>query len=182
MFPIGDRARWSRDPLSGAIVDGRVHGRGTVDMKCGTTASIFAYAYLSVLADELRGALTLTLVSDEETGGRWGSGYLVEHHADEVLGDCVLNGEPSSPHTIRFGEKAMVWMKFSVRTPGGHSAYPHLEPERQPDRRRLVRDLESLEALAPAAPETVARTLGGPTCARATSAASARARPRSPRT
>ena len=34
----------------GAIVDGRVHGRGTVDMKCGTTASIFTYAYLSELA------------------------------------------------------------------------------------------------------------------------------------
>jgi succinyl-diaminopimelate desuccinylase len=119
VFPSGDPARWTHDPLSGAIVDGRVHGLGTVDMKCGTTASIFTYAYLSGLADELRGALTLTLVSDEETGGRWGSGYLVEHHADEVLGDCVLNGEPSSPHTIRFGEKAMFWMKFSIRTPAG---------------------------------------------------------------
>ena len=118
-FPSGDPARWTHDPLSGAIVDGRVHGLGTVDMKCGTTASIFTYAYLSGLADELRGALTLTLVSDEETGGRWGSGYLVEHHADEVLGDCVLNGEPSSPHTIRFGEKAMFWMKFSIHAREG---------------------------------------------------------------
>ena len=96
VFPIGDRERWTRDPLSGDLVDGRVHGRGTVDMKCGTTASIFTYAYLSPLADILNGQLTLTLVSDEETGGRWGSGYLIEHHKDEVLGDCVLNGEPSS--------------------------------------------------------------------------------------
>ena len=161
VFPSGDPARWTHDPLSGAIVDGRVHGLGTVDMKCGTTASIFTYAYLSGLADELRGALTLTLVSDEETGGRWGSGYLVEHHADEVLGDCVLNGEPSSPHTVRFGEKAMFWMKFSIRTPGGHSAYPHVSKSANRIAAALIRDLESLESIVPAAPEKVARALGG---------------------
>jgi succinyl-diaminopimelate desuccinylase len=161
VFPSGDPARWTHAPLSGAIVDGRVHGLGTVDMKCGTTASIFTYAYLSGLADEMRGAMTLTLVSDEETGGRWGSGYLVEHHADEVLGDCVLNGEPSSPHTIRFGEKAMFWMKFSIRTPGGHSAYPHVSKSANRIAAALIRDLESLESLAPAAPEKVARALGG---------------------
>ena len=162
VFPAGDRARWTHDPLSGAMVDGRLHGLGTVDMKCGTTASIFTYAYLSGLADELRGRLTLTLVSDEETGGRWGSGYLVEHHRDEVLGDCVLNGEPSSPYTIRFGEKAMFWLKLSIRTPGGHSAYPHVSKSANRIAAALIRDLESLEALVPATPEKVARALGGP--------------------
>ena len=162
VFPAGDHARWTHDPLSGAIVDGRVHGLGTVDMKCGTTASIFTYAYLSGLAGELGGALTLTLVSDEETGGRWGSGYLVEHHADEVLGDCVLNGEPSSPHTIRFGEKAMFWLRLSVRTPGGHSAYPHVSKSANRIAAALVRDLEALEALVPATPDKVASALAGP--------------------
>jgi succinyl-diaminopimelate desuccinylase len=162
VFPAGDRARWTHDPLSGAIVNGRLHGLGTVDMKCGTTASIFTYLYLSGLADELRGRLTLTLVSDEETGGRWGSGYLVEHHANEVLGDCVLNGEPSSPHTIRFGEKAMFWLKLSIRTPGGHSAYPHVSKSANRIAAALIRDLESLEALVPTTPEKVARALAGP--------------------
>jgi succinyl-diaminopimelate desuccinylase len=162
VFPAGDRARWTHDPLSGAIVDGRLHGLGTVDMKCGTTASIFTYRYLNGLARELGGALTLTLVSDEETGGRWGSGYLVEHHADLVRGDCVLNGEPSSPHTIRFGEKAMFWLKLAVRTPGGHSAYPHVSKSANRIAAALVRDLESLEALVPAAPEKVARALARP--------------------
>jgi len=92
VFPVGDESRWTRRPLSGDLVDGRVHGRGTVDMKCGTTASLFTYAYLSPLGEALRGRLTLALVSDEETGGRWGSDYLVRHRAADVLGDCVLNG------------------------------------------------------------------------------------------
>jgi succinyl-diaminopimelate desuccinylase len=162
VFPVGDRARWSRDPLSGAIADGRVHGRGTVDMKCGTTASIFVHAYLSPLRDALGGRLTLTLVSDEETGGRWGSAYLVEQHAEDVLGDCVLNGEPSSPHTIRFGEKAIIWMRFVARTPGGHSAYPHTSPSANKIAIRLARDLESLESIVPTVPETVARVMASP--------------------
>jgi succinyl-diaminopimelate desuccinylase len=162
VFPVGDPARWSRPSLSGDVADGRVHGRGTVDMKCGTTASIFVYAYLASLGDALRGRLTLTLVSDEETGGRWGSVYLIERHADDVLGDCVLNGEPSSPHTVRFAEKAILWMRFVVRTPGGHSAYPHTSPSANRIAIRLARDLESLEALVPRVPAAVARAMATP--------------------
>lgn len=162
VFPAGDRSRWSRDPLSGEIAGGRLHGRGTVDMKCGTTASIFTYLYLSGLGESLGGRLTLTLVSDEETGGRWGSGHLVEHHRDAVLGDCVLNGEPSSPHTVRFGEKAVYWMRFRIRTPGGHSAYPHTSPSANRIAARLIHDLESLEDLRPAVPPRVAAALDAP--------------------
>lgn len=162
VFPVDDRARWSRDPLSGAIADGRVHGRGTVDMKCGTTASIFVYAYLSPLREVLGGRLTLTLVSDEETGGRWGSAYLLDAHRDEVLGDCVLNGEPSSPYTVRFGEKAIVWMRFVIRTPGGHSAYPHTSASATRIAIALASDLLSLESITPRVPEPVARALARP--------------------
>ena len=76
-------------------------GRGAADMKGGTAASFATFAYLHRILGELKGKLTLTAVSDEETGGRWGTRYLLENHADECLGDCVLNGEPSSP--TRFG-------------------------------------------------------------------------------
>jgi succinyl-diaminopimelate desuccinylase len=162
VFPVGDRSRWTRDPLSGEIAGGRVHGRGTVDMKCGTTALIFVYAYLSGLGDVLGGRLTLALASDEETGGRWGSAYLVEHHGAEVLGDCVLNAEPSSPYTVRFGEKCVFWMRFRVRTPGGHSAYPHTSPSANKIAARLIQDLESLEALEARPPAAAARALARP--------------------
>ncbi|MCI0546326.1 MAG: M20/M25/M40 family metallo-hydrolase [Candidatus Rokubacteria bacterium] len=162
VFPVGPRERWSRDPLSGDLADGRVHGRGTVDMKCGTTASVFTYAYLAPLAGELGGRLTLTLVSDEETGGRWGSAYLVREHGDEVRGDCVLNGEPSSPHTVRFGEKGVFWMTLAIRTPGGHSAYPHVSASANRVAARLIRDLESLEEIRPCSPDVVSRALAAP--------------------
>ena len=104
VFPVGDVSKWTHDPWGGKIVDGRIYGRGVADMKAGTTASIFTFIYLHRLREELNGKLTLTCVSDEETFGPWGARYLMEHHP-EVHGDCCLNGEPSGPYGIRFGEK-----------------------------------------------------------------------------
>ncbi len=162
VFPAGDRALWSRDPLSGDIVDGRVFGRGTADMKCGTSASIFAYLLLQPLREKLKGRLTLTLVSDEETGGKWGTDYLIQNHADEVLGDCVLNGEPSSPWTVRCGAKSVVWVEFRVKTPGAHGAYPHMSKSATKIAARLMLDLEKLEEMRPATPPAVAQALARP--------------------
>jgi succinyl-diaminopimelate desuccinylase len=159
VFPIGDRSAWKRDPLSGDIVDGRVHGRGTVDMKCGTTALLFVHAYLHRLREKLPGKVTLTVVSDEETGGKWGADWLVRHCADEVLGDCVLNTEPSGIHTVRFGEKSMLWVRIRVAVPGGHSAYPHTSPSANKIAASLIGDLETIEVMAPDEPETVRQTL-----------------------
>jgi succinyl-diaminopimelate desuccinylase len=159
VFPVGDRAAWSRDPWSGEVADGRVHGRGTVDMKCGTTALLFVYAYLHRLRAELPGRVTLTVVSDEETGGRWGSAWLVENCAAEVLGDCVLNSEPSGLETVRFGEKSMLWLRFRIAVQGGHSAYPHTGGSANKVAAALIGELLAIEAMAPDEPDVVRQML-----------------------
>jgi succinyl-diaminopimelate desuccinylase len=125
VFPVGSGEGWTRDPWGGEIVDGKIYGRGACDMKAGTTASLFTFLYLREMRDELHGQMTLSVVSDEETFGPWGARYLFEHHP-EIIGDCCLNAEPSSPHTLRFGEKGKLWLKFRVRTTGAHGAYTHM--------------------------------------------------------
>ena len=146
VFPAGDPARWSDHPYSGAIRDGKLFGRGVADMKTGTAASILTYAYLNEYRQELAGTLTLTVVSDEETAGRWGSQYLLEHYP-EVLGDCVLNGEPSTPQLIRFGEKGMLWLAFRVTTLGGHGGYPFASPNAIRQAANLLADLDHLSSI-----------------------------------
>lgn len=125
VFPVEDEGRWTVDPWGGDLIDGRIYGRGAADMKCGTTASIWTYYYLSTLAEHLAGKLTLTVVSEEENFGPLGMIHLMERHADEVMGTCCLNGEPSSPYSVRFGERAPLWLKFTVTTKGGHGAFVH---------------------------------------------------------
>ena len=128
----------------------------------GTTALLFVHAYLHRLREALPGRVTLTVVSDEETGGRWGSDWLVKNCAGEVMGDCMLNTEPSGVHTVRFGEKSIFWLRFRIAVPGGHSAYPHTSPSANKIAASLIKDLEAIEGLAPEEPEVVRRTLDRP--------------------
>ena len=74
----------------------------------------------------------------------------------------MLNGEPSSRFTVRFGEKGMFWLRFRVKTPGAHGAYPHLSPSATKIAARLVLDLEKLEALRPEMPVSIERTFARP--------------------
>ncbi len=143
VFPAGDASHWTDGPFSGSIRDGRLYGRGVNDMKTGTLASILTFLYLADLREHLAGKLTLTCVSDEETFGRWGAQYLVKHHP-EVLGDCVLNGEPSTPHTIRFGEKGLIWLELLVDTPGGHGGYPQVSANAIKIAAKIIGEIEQL--------------------------------------
>ncbi|HEX3538529.1 MAG TPA: M20/M25/M40 family metallo-hydrolase [Stellaceae bacterium] len=144
VFPVGDGEGWTHDPWGGELVDGGIYGRGACDMKCGTTASIFTFLYLRELRGELHGRLTLSAVSDEETFGPYGARYLSDHHP-EVFGDCCLNGEPSSPWTLRFGEKGPLWLEFTVRTRGAHGAYTHLSKSATAIAAKVIGELERLE-------------------------------------
>jgi succinyl-diaminopimelate desuccinylase len=144
VFPVGDGVGWTHDPWGSEVVDGRIYGRGACDMKCGTTAAIFTFLYLRELRAELHGRLTLSAVSDEETFGPYGARYLSEHHP-EVFGDSCLSGEPSSPWTLRFGEKGPLWLEFTVRTKGAHGAYTHASKSATVIAAKIIGALETLE-------------------------------------
>jgi len=162
VFPAADPAPGERDPWSGAVEEGRIHGRGVADMKAGTAASVIAFAYLARLRERLRGRVTLTCVSDEETGGKWGTKWLLETLGEQVLGDCCLNGEPSGVGTVRFAEKGTLRLTFRARTPGAHGGYPHLSDSATKIIARLALDLEALEQMRPDEPDAVRRILDDP--------------------
>ena len=65
VVPLGTRA-WSRDPFAGEVDAGRIHGRGSSDMKSGVAAFVAA----AIEAAE-RGAgkqIALVITAGEETG------------------------------------------------------------------------------------------------------------------
>ncbi|MEM8665725.1 MAG: M20/M25/M40 family metallo-hydrolase [Pseudomonadota bacterium] len=152
--PIDDATAWT-----GEIKDGRIYGRGASDMKCGTAASVITYALLCELTDALAGKLTLTCVSDEETGGRWGTLWLMEQFPDEVLGDCCLNGEPSGLNNIRFLEKGTLRMTVTTRADGGHGGYPHLSDNAILQAAEIIAGIRELHGREPQLPKAVADAL-----------------------
>lgn len=154
VYPVGDGKGWKYDPWGGTVDDGKIFGRGSNDMKAGTTASIFTYAYLHRIRDQLKGKLSLTCVSDEETFGPYGAKYLMEHHP-EFYGDTLINGEPCA-HQIRFGEKGFIWLSFTVNTPGAHGAYEHASPSATKVAARFMLELdEAIKGIKCSAPENV---------------------------
>ncbi|CZR68465.1 related to diaminopropionate ammonia-lyase [Phialocephala subalpina] len=147
VFPAGDRADWPRDPWSGEVVDGRLHGRGTVDMKAGTTASVIAYTYIHKYREHLTGSVALCAVSDEETGGKWGTKYLLED--PRWKGDCVIDGEPGGLGTIRFAEKGTLRLTFTVKTEGAHGSYLHRTKSATRIAAALINELSVIEKIVP---------------------------------
>ena len=76
VFPVAENFRqegWITPPWSGEVIEKKIYGRGSTDMKCGTSASIWTYIILNKFKTKFSGKLTLTCVSDEETFGPWGS-------------------------------------------------------------------------------------------------------------
>lgn len=119
-FPRRNEDRWDHDPFAGVVDDGRIYGRGASDMHGGFTASLAAFCYLAAHRDAFTGRVTLAAVSDEETGGTWGTDYLVDNHP-EYTGDAVISGEPSSNGIIRFAERGRVWTAVTVRGESAHT-------------------------------------------------------------
>jgi acetylornithine deacetylase len=65
--------RWSVDPFSGAVSEGKQYGLGIFDMKGGMAAAMMALRALNELGVRLTGDVTIETVVDEEFGGANGT-------------------------------------------------------------------------------------------------------------
>lgn len=69
----GDPANWELDPLSGAIKDGRIYGRGSGDDKSGIAVMLFLTKVLKDLGIVPKANVLLNAYCDEEYGGSHGA-------------------------------------------------------------------------------------------------------------
>ncbi|MGH3293505.1 MAG: M20/M25/M40 family metallo-hydrolase [Trebonia sp.] len=125
---------WRQDPFGGEIADDCVWGRGAVDMK-DMDAII-----LAVTRQRLREGrkpardVVLAFTADEEAGGNWGAGFLVDQHADlfegvteaigEVGGFSVSVGDRRL-YAVQTAEKGLAWMRVSAKGTAGHGSMIH---------------------------------------------------------
>jgi acetylornithine deacetylase len=81
---------WEYGPWSGAVVNGRLHGRGSADMKCAVVAALHALAALRA-SGAATPSVVLQAVSSEEDGGL---GTFAELERDGAF-DAALLPEPT---------------------------------------------------------------------------------------
>ncbi len=144
--------RWSsaeRGPLSGAVADGFVWGRGALDMKGMGAVELMTIVWLKRLGVPLDRDVVLLAVADEEVdngGARqladpavWkdiGCSHMINEGGLGVR-DALFEGQ--AIHAISTAEKGALWVKVSAEGTAGHGSVPRGEEE-APERLRQAMD------------------------------------------
>ncbi len=123
---------WTIDPLSGDIRDGYILGRGARDMKGLGIIQLATFLSLHRSGVELNRDVIFLATADEEAGGFFGVGWLIDNHP-EIFEDVgfLLNeggGGSSDEGDIVFGvevtQKVPVWLRLTAIDTPGHGSSP----------------------------------------------------------
>ncbi|MHA1950573.1 MAG: M20 family metallopeptidase [Candidatus Thorarchaeota archaeon] len=117
--PIGDPESWSHDPFTSEVVDGKLYGRGSCDMK----GPVAALAETLILYSEAKynKPLVMLATSDEESGCSGAEAVAESGQLDGVkYGVCA---EPTSLG-ILVGEKGLFWSKIVSKGKSAHGSRP----------------------------------------------------------
>ena len=149
VVPVGDAAAWTVDPFGAEVIDGRLHGRGAVDMKCAIACFVAAAArFLADHGSGFGGSLSLLITGDEEGPAVNGTAKVLDWLAGrgEALDACLV-GEPTNPEhlgeMIKIGRRGSLNGHLTVVGAQGHVAYPQRADNPVP---QLMRMLDKITA------------------------------------
>ena len=132
VVPVEDETLWEHPPFSGAIDRGRIYGRGADDDKADVAAYCMAMVLLRRAGVDLQGELVWLASADEESGGRWGAGWVADHLPDAVRADVAVNEGSGVPiqtdgglvYSVSLGEKGRLEARVTRRGRSGHASVP----------------------------------------------------------
>lgn len=116
VVPAG--AGWSRDPLGGAVEDGKLYGRGSSDMKAGVAAMMYAAITLKRAGNPFCGDLILFFNVDEERENAGMKLFL----AEDLTADYAIIGEPTGLQ-LCVGHRGVARYRLRTRGTPGHTAF-----------------------------------------------------------
>jgi len=125
VVPPGDLSLWESDPFKPVVRDGRIYGRGSEDDGQGIVSSIYAVKALLELGVKPKLTLGLALVSDEETGNRFGISHLISEGVFRE-GDLIVvpDAGNSEGTMIEVAEKGILWLRLRVEGRQTHASTP----------------------------------------------------------
>lgn len=131
VVPTGNLSSWRHDPFSGTLEEGRLYGRGAVDMKGGIACFLAAALDILKTPEPPKGTLSFLITGDEEGPAINGTRKLLEWvHARGERFDASIVGEPTNPDRIggslKVGRRGSLNGMLEIIGKQGHVAYPHL--------------------------------------------------------
>jgi succinyl-diaminopimelate desuccinylase len=123
--PEGSRELWTTDPYDPVVKDGKIFARGSEDNGQAVASTLFAFKVLKELGIKPRMNIALALVSDEETGSKYGVIPLLEKGVFKPK-DFALVPDTGSPDgsEIEIAEKSILWLKITTKGKQVHGSLP----------------------------------------------------------
>jgi acetylornithine deacetylase/succinyl-diaminopimelate desuccinylase-like protein len=127
---------WRVPPFSGRPLEGKIWGRGALDVKGLGIAHLAALVALKRDGAALDRDLIYLAVADEETGGGQGAGWLLEAHPELFDGVAAVLGEGGSNRVfgdrlvwwgVEMTQKRPLWLRVTARGRAGHASGLHPE-------------------------------------------------------
>jgi acetylornithine deacetylase/succinyl-diaminopimelate desuccinylase-like protein len=129
------RDRWSQDPFGGALIDGYVWGRGTIDDKDKVIGALMTILLLKRSGVQLDRDVIFVAESGEEGGspdGSFGIQYIINHNWDDIDAEyCLTEGGDFRSiggkvifQKIEVTEKVGRGMKLVAHGTAGHGSMP----------------------------------------------------------
>ena len=131
VVPTGPLEKWTNDPFTPTIREGRLYGRGAADMKTSLASFVVATEEFVTAHPQHSGSIAFLITSDEEGPGHDGTVILCERlKQDKQNLDYCIVGEPTSVNKlgdmIKNGRRGSLSGKLIVKGVQAHIAYPHL--------------------------------------------------------
>jgi len=121
VVPVETPDKWTYPPFSGKIVDGKIYGRGSADMKGGCGVAVVALEVLEELDVKLAGNVEAHLILDEEAGGNGTLAAVLRGHYGPDTG-CIMM-EPTSPSNIIISGRGAQFFRITVPGQEGGTEY-----------------------------------------------------------
>ena len=148
VVPAGDVAAWTVDPFGGEVKDGRLFGRGAVDMKTGIACFVGGVDAFLAANPDFDETISFLITGDEEGDAINGTVKLLEwcDQQGEKFDACLV-GEPTNPtylgEMMKVGRRGSITGWLTVYGAQGHVAYPHLADNPVP---RMLKTLDVLNS------------------------------------
>ncbi len=130
-----DASRWKTNPFAPQIEDGKLYGRGSIDMKGIGVAQLYAFIMLHRQQVPLTRDVLLMFVPDEEVGGEMGAAWMRKNHYADLDPEFVIDEggfgsrDMFTAGKLVFGisvaEKKIMWLRVRAEGVAGHGSQPH---------------------------------------------------------